>query len=147
MNLDFNKVTTDGDLEDADEEQLRSTIEQFEAAQEENAAEFEAAKEKIDEVADVEVADFQDAREDLIETITEFDEFEDSPLVDEDDLEAASFSKLREYEAYFAEQEREEGAEAEFEDMGTQAPEPDEEAEDAEFAEQVLGDIPGVNFN
>ena len=48
MQLDFQKVTYNGDLEDADRESLIELVEKFQDAQEANAAEFEAAKEQVE---------------------------------------------------------------------------------------------------
>lgn len=144
MKLDFNQVTFDGDLEDASEEDLRELIATYEDAQEDNAAEFEAAKETLDEVEDVNVEEFHDARADLIETITEYESFEDAPLT-EDDLEDSDFARLREYDDYFGAQDAASDEEdGEFSDMGTESPEDENETSDAEFFEDALGDVPGV---
>lgn len=149
--IEFSRVSYDGDLEDADREDLESLVGQYEEAQEANAAEFEAAKEQVESLEDVDVSDFHDARSDLIEGVTGYDSFEDSP-VGEDDLEDASFGKLREWDAYFAAQDAEAEAddeeaddeEADFDDMGEETP-TDEEPDDTEFAKQHL-DLGGVNF-
>jgi hypothetical protein len=148
MDLNFSEVSYDGDIEDAEAEQLRELVSQYEEAQSDNAAEFEAAKEKIEEVSDVQVSDFEDAREDLIETITDFDAFEGSP-VSEDELDEATFSKLREWEAYFEEQATEDTDEEEtdedFSDFGTESKVPDDDEGDAEL-ESVVGGVSGVNI-
>lgn len=151
MDLEFNEVTYDGDLDDADEEQLRSLVSDYEAAQDANAAEFEAAKDTLEGVEDVNVDEFHDARSGLIDEITDYDAFEASPIT-EDDLEAASFGKLREYDAYFADESVDDGDDAddeedgsEFSDFGTQSPD-DQDRDDTEFAERYLGDLGGINI-
>jgi len=157
--MQLKTVTFEGDLEDADEGQLRSAIEDFEKAQEANAAEFEAAKERLedtlgddaefDEVFG-EVEDFAEAKESLIETITEFDSFEEAPMA-ERVLRDSDFSELRDYEAYFADLDADntdEGGEGdgdgEFNDMGQRGPtNPDDGDADAEFAQEHLSGMPG----
>lgn len=157
--MNFNQVNYDGDLEDADEEALRGLVSDFEKAQEANVAEFEAAKEQMSELLgdedasfeDIfgEVKDFADAKDELIAEITEFESFEESP-VSEDDLGDASFSRVREYHAYFAdldaaEEAVEEDEEQEFEDMGRRGETHTEEDDDAAFAEKYLAGMPGFN--
>lgn len=143
MQLNFNRINFDN-LDDADEDELREIVEDYEEAQESNAAEFEAAKERIDEIDDVDVEEFQSAREELVEEITDYDEFEDSPVTT-DQLEEASFGQLREWDEYFA-PSSDESEEGDFEDFGNEAPVDPDGDDDAEFAEQHLGNIPGVNF-
>lgn len=146
MDLNFNKVDYDGDLEDAERDDLESLVAQYEEAQEANAAEFEAAKDTLDDVDDVDIEEFHDARSNLVDEITDYDAFADSPI-DEDDLADASFGKLREYDAYFADQEAtddDNGDDTDFDDMGNESPVDNEGGSDAEFLEGTVGSIPGV---
>ena len=155
--MDFNQVNYDGDLEDLEEEQLRSTIEEFEKAQEENVAEFEAAKERLNELTgdddatfeDVlgEVQDFADAKDELVDEVIEYDSFEEFPIT-EDELRAAEFSKVRAWHARFAELEAADEADEDdsnVSDFGKRAPtEPEgNEDPDEQFAERHLGGMPG----
>lgn len=154
--MNFNQINYDGDLEEADEEQLRSLVGDFEKAQEANVAEFEAAKEQMQDLfgdeADFEalfgeVRDFTDAKTELIEEIAEFESFEASP-VSEDDLSDASFSRVREYHAYFADLDAsdeadEDGETQEFDNMGRRGETHTEEDDDAAFAAKYLGGMPG----
>ena len=155
--MDFNTINYDGDLDSADEDELRSLVGEFEKAQETNVAEFEAAKEQMQELvgddADFEalfgeVTDFAEAKDELIAETVEFKSFEDSPM-GEDDLRGASFSKVREWHAHFAalDAEPDEGAdeEQEFEDMGTRGETHVEGDDDEDFARKYLGGMPGFN--
>ena len=160
--MDFSKVNYDGDLEDAERDDLMSLVSQFEAAQEQNVAEFESAQEQIQELtgdADSdfaaligEVQDFADAKTAIVSEITEFESFDASP-VSEDDLTGASFGRLREYHVYFAgldaeadaaEQDGDEVDEesGEFNDMGKRA-ETHVEDDDEDFARTYLAGMPG----
>lgn len=158
--MDFQTINYDGDLEEADAEELRSIVSRFETAQDENVAEFKAAKEQtqdlLGEDADFEalfgeVTDFTEAKDELVDEIGEMDAFAESPM-DEEELRAASFSKVRSWHAHFSALDAEEAPEAEeaeeqeFEDMGQRAETHNEEDEDIEFAEKYIGDLPGVNF-
>lgn len=162
--MDFNKVNYDGDLEDRDQDDLIDLVEDFEKAQEANVAEFETAQEQLQDALDDddasfedvfgEVKDFASAKADLIGEVTEFDSFAESPLT-EADLEDATFSKVREHYAYFADLDAEAdarggggdegGEDGEFSDMGQRAPTNDDVDDDEEFARRHLGGMPGFN--
>lgn len=149
-------VTFDGDLEDADREDLVDAVESFEKAQEENAAEFEAAQDKLKEALGEdtefdelfgEVEEFATAKDSLIEEITEFESFEEAPLK-ESVLEASDFDELREYKAYFADLDADsdgDGGDGDFSDMGERQPTETGEDVDAdqEFAEEYLHGMAG----
>jgi sulfite reductase alpha subunit-like flavoprotein len=148
MDLNFNKVTYDGELSDFSEDELRETIREFETAQESNVAEFEKAAEATDGVDESTIEDFEDAREDLIEDITEAEAFDEVPLT-EDKLEDEDFSDLQDWKAFVAETDTDEAdegdGEGDFDDMGQEAPtNPDEDSED--FVEDQLGEMPGFSL-
>jgi hypothetical protein len=154
MELNFNRVTYDGDLADFSEEQLRELVSEFETAQESNVADFEAATEALDEVDESVIEDFEDAREALIEDITEAEAFDEVP-VSEDvlrDSEATSFADLQDWKEFVAKAGTEgsddsDGRESEggFDDFGRKSPtDPDGEAEG--FVERELGSMQGINL-
>jgi len=150
--MQLKTISFDGDLEEADREELVEAVRRFQKAQEENTAEFEAAKEQISdtlgddaEFDDLlgEVEGFGEARSALIESITEFDSFEKSPLTREV-LEESDFDELRDYETYFSDLDTEDEEEEEFNDMGSKAPtDSDDDDDDMKFARQHLGGMPG----
>lgn len=160
--MDFNQVNYEGDLEDAERDDLIALVRDFEKAQETNVAEFEAAKEQMQELVGDDNADFEDlfgevkdfasAKDELVAETVEFESFEDSPM-DEDDLREASFSKVREWHAHFAaldaeadEADADEGDEGpDFEDMGKRGETHSEEDEDAAFASKYLAGMPGFD--
>jgi hypothetical protein len=146
MDLNFNKVSYDGDLADFSEEELQELVEEFQTAQESNVAEFEKAAEALDEVDDSTIEDFEKARERLIGDITEAEAFDEVPLT-EAALEDADFSELQEWRDFVAEQDTEsdEDEDAEFDDMGKESPVVDGD-EDEDFVEEQLGDVPGLNL-
>lgn len=149
MDLNFNKVTYDGDLADFSEDELRELVREFENAQESNVAEFETAAEALDGIEEADIEEFADARERLIDSITEAEAFSEVPL-SEDALAEQSFGELQEWDEFVSEfdsaDESEEGADGEFDDMGQEAPTREETDADAEFADKYL-DISGVNFD
>ncbi|WP_372611633.1 hypothetical protein [Halomonas sp.] len=158
--MDFNQVNYDGDLEGRDSDELVGLVEDFEKAQEANVAEFNDAKEQMQEMlgddADFdalfgEVQDFASAKSEIISEITEFDSFDGSP-VSEADLKDADFNKVREYHVYFAnldaeaeEADAKEEEKPEFNDMGKRSPTHDDDKADEEFAKQHLSGMPGFN--
>lgn len=154
MELNFNRVSYDGDLADFSEEQLRELVSEFETAQESNVAEFETATEALDEVDDSVIEDFEDAREGIIEDITEAEAFDEVP-VSEDilrDSEATSFADLQDWKEFVAEAGAEDGDDSDepedgdnFDDFGQKSPtDPDDETED--FIRRELGSMQGINL-
>lgn len=142
--MDFQKVTFDTDLDEMEADDLADLVRQFSEAQEQNIAEFESASETI-EGLEGRVSEVQDFDAELTEELSEV-----SPL-GEDELANFSISRKRELLAEFAEadedeeEDDEEGEEAEFSDMGQRGETHDEDAE-RNFAEEYLGDIPGLGF-
>ena len=151
MQLDFQRVTYDGDLEEADREALIDLVEQFEDAQDANAAEFNSAKEQVEELEGT-VSEFEDAKDELITEVVSADAFSEVPLTEEQ-LEDADFEQVREWRAFVSEtdasdEETDDNEEdAEFEDMGQQGPvnEGGDEDEGAEFARELVDGLSGVN--
>lgn len=115
MKLDFTQVTYDGDLEEADSETLVELVQRFEDAQEDNAAEFEAAKEKLEDLEGT-VSEYDSVEQDLTEAVVE------ETFLDEDEAAQLSFTRKREIlaEAKEAEDETDTSAEGEFDDFGTE---------------------------
>ncbi|UBF19595.1 hypothetical protein HRTV-10_gp11 [Halorubrum tailed virus 10] len=141
--MDFQKVTFDTDLDEMEADDLADLVRQFSEAQEQNIAEFESASETI-EGLEGRVSEVQDFDAELTEELSEV-----SPL-GEDELANFSISRKRELLAEFAEadedeEEEDEDEEAEFSDMGQRGETHDEDAE-RNFAEEYLGDIPGLGF-
>lgn len=150
MDLNFKKVTYDGELADFSDEELRELVREFESAQESNVAEFNEAAETLDEVEEAELSEFEDARSALIEEITDAEQFDEVPL-DEEGLEDCSFGKLREWREFVASDldEGEEGEEddAEFDDMGQKGPVNPEDGEDFDDSVvEVIDGMSGVNI-
>ncbi len=148
MDLEFNKVTYDGELADFSEEELRELISEFETAQESNVAEFEQAAEAIDDVDESTIEEFEEAREALIDEIVEAETFDEVPLTEEN-LADEDFSDLRDWQDFVQDQseaDEEDGSnEADFDDMGKKSPvNPDED--EADFAEEALSHVQGLNI-
>lgn len=150
MDLNFTKVTYDGELTDFSEDELRELVGEFESAQDSNAAEFETAAEVIDEIDSSTMEDFEDARDTLIEEITGAEAFDEVPLSEDhlSDKEVTSFSELREWRDFVAEEtpkseDETDSSDVEFDDFGTQSPTDGEEA--SEFVDETVDSIPGVN--
>jgi len=144
MQLDFQKVTYNGDLEDADRESLIELVEKFQDAQEANAAEFEAAKEQVESLEGA-FSEYEDAKDDLIGEITEADRFEEVPLT-EDELDAADFSKVREWHEFVHDESDTQEADKDFEDMGNPGPtHEDNDDETPEFAKELVDGLSGVS--
>jgi len=154
MELNFNRVSYDGDLADFSEEQLRELVSEFETAQESNVAEFETATEALDEVDESVIEDFEDAREGLIGDITEAEAFDEVPVSEGilRDTETTSFTDLQNWKNFVAEAGDENGSDPDepegggsFDDFGQKSPtDPDDETED--FVERELGSMRGVNL-
>ncbi|AAL55018.1 hypothetical protein HfxHF1_595 [Halophage HF1] len=143
--MDFQKVTFDTDLDEMEADDLADLVRQFSEAQEQNIAEFESASETI-EGLEGRVSEVQDFDSELTEELSEV-----SPL-GEDELANFSISRKRELLAEFAEadedeeeEDEDEDEEAEFSDMGQRGETHNDEAE-RNFAEDYLGDIPGLGF-
>lgn len=148
MELDFNRVNYDGDLSDFDAEELRELVSEFESAQESNLAEFETAAEELDEVEKAVPEEYEAARADLIEDITEAETFDQVPL-SEEDLEDEDFASLRDWldfvqDAASEDEDETDEEDGEFDDMGKEAPVNDPEDGVPEFAKRKLGDMQGV---
>jgi hypothetical protein len=152
MNLDFKKVSYEGDLSDFSEDELTQLISEFEAAQDSNVAEFEKAAEAATDIDESTIAEFEDAREDLIGDIVEAEEFDSIPLTEEK-LGEEDFAELQEWKEFVAEQgsdsEVEPDADADggsdFDDMGKESPTSGgDETED--FADEALEDVQGLNI-
>jgi hypothetical protein len=146
MNLDFTKVSYDGDLSDFSEDELKELIEEFESAQDSNVAEFETAAEALDEVDSSNIEDFEEARATLIEDVVGAEAFDEVPVTEEtlEDEEATSFSDLQDWKEFVAQEEDSEDSDATFEDMGTKSP---VDGEGADFVDEALGDMPGLNLD
>lgn len=147
--LNFNRVTYDDELSEFDKDELVELAREFEEAQESNVAEFERAAEALDGVDEQSISEFEEARESLVDEIVEADDFSEVPL-SEEQLGDCSFDQLREWKEFVADSTEDsdndedgDGSEADFEDMGNQGP-THEEADDAEFADEHLGDVPGL---
>lgn len=150
MNLDFTKVSYEGDLSDFSEEELAELVSEFEAAQDSNVAEFEKAAEATTDIDESTIEDFEDARDDLIGDIVESENFEDIPLTEEK-LADEDFGELREWKEFVAgagsEQESEPEGEggSDFDDMGTETPVSGGD-EDTDFADEALEGVQGLNI-
>jgi hypothetical protein len=149
MNLNFTTVSYDGDISDFSEDELKQLVREFESAQDSNAAEFETAAEAIDEVDSSNIEDFEKARTDLIESITDAEAFDEVPL-SSDALEDCDFSELEEWQEFVADSEDEDEEENEgeedgtFSDMGQESP---VEGENTDFADETLSQMPGLNLD
>lgn len=152
MQLNFTEVNYDGELEDADHEALVGLVERFEEAQEENAAEFEAAKDKVEELNGT-VSEYEDAKQSLVEEVADSEQFSEVPL-DKDELETQSFSKVREWkdfvEARAGESDSEEGedgdgnGDGEFNDMGQKGATNTDGEEFDDEASELVSELSGV---
>ena len=149
--MDFQKVTYDFDIDEAEGDDLRDLVQRFEQAQEQNLAEFEQASEEIDDL-EGRVGEIQEFDSELTEELTEV-----SPL-SEDEVENFSISRKRDLLADFSEDE-EEGEEEEneedeneneeeqeFSDFGQRGETHDEDKETRNFAEDYLGGIDGLEL-
>lgn len=151
MNLNFTKVSYDGDISDFSEDELKTLVEEFESAQDSNAAEFETAAEALDEVDSSNIEDFEEARTTLIADIVEAEAFDDVPVTEDtlEDEETTSFSDLQDWKDFVSEQDiepDEDEGEGTFDDMGTKSPVEDQSGEGADFVEGELETMPGINL-
>ncbi len=146
--MDFSKVTFDKDVEELEAEEARELISDFQTAQEQNIAEFEDASEQIEDLEGT-FAEFEDADEELTQEVAE------ATFMSEDEAANLEFSRKREILADFSieEEEPEESGEVEeteggakFSEMGQRGETHDEEEAKRSFAEDRLGDIPGLNL-
>lgn len=143
--MDFSKVTFEKDVDELEAEEARELIGDFQAAQEQNIAEFAEASEQIEELEGT-PSEFEEADEELTAEVAE------ATFMSEEEAADLDFSRKREILADFsAEEEVDEGEEeveggAEFSDMGQRGETHDEDQEKQAFAEKHLGDIEGLNF-
>lgn len=149
MNLDFTKVSYEGDLSDFSEDELAELVTEFEAAQNSNVAEFEKAAEATTDIDESTIEEFEDARDDLIADIVEAESFESIPLTEEK-LAEENFGELQEWKDFVADGGNEsepkpddEGG-SDFEDMGTESPVSDDDETD--FADEALDNVQGLNI-
>jgi hypothetical protein len=149
MDLNFTKVSYDGELDEFSEEDLRELVTKFEDAQDSNVAEFETATEAITDVDEETIEDFEQAREVLVEEIVEAETFDEVPLGREA-LEDADFSELQDWRDFVAGtpdggDQGDEAGEAEADgDFGQEAPIKPDEDETEDFADEAIGNIPGL---
>jgi hypothetical protein len=144
MQLNFTEVNYDGDLEAADKESLLGLVQRYEDAQEQNAAEFEAAKETVEELNGT-VSEFEDAKEALVSEVADADRFSEVPLTEEQ-LEAQSFEQVREWKEFVeVESEPDEDDDKEFDDMGTEGEINPEDGEGGEYDESVASIVDGLS--
>lgn len=145
MDMNFTKVSFDGDLDEIDDaDELRGLVREFESAQDSNISEFKDAKDTLEDF-EVRVGEAQDFKEDLAETLTEV-----SPL-SEDEAMSYEMSRMRELIAEFAddgaaeESEEDEGGSGTFGDMGSSG-ETHTDDDTADFAKERLGKIGGLSI-
>lgn len=144
MDMNFTKVSFDGDLEDIDDaEELRGVVQKFQSAQESNISEFEDAKDTLENF-EGRVGEAQEFKEDLAEDLSEV-----SPLSEEEAL-TYDMSRIRELIGEFTEETVEDDPESEspdsFSNMGQRGETHDDEKAEATFVEDHLGDIQGLEF-
>lgn len=150
MDLNFNKVTFDKDLDELSESELREGIQKFQKAQEANAAEFETAAEAVEEFDEDVIEDFEDARETLIEDVTEAEKFDEVPLT-EDKLRDEDFGDLQDWKDFVTVEDTDEQPEddetddGDFEDMGQKSPTGGKD-DTEEFVEEELGEMQGLKL-
>jgi hypothetical protein len=148
MDLNFSKVSYDGELADFSEDDLRELVGEYEDAQESNVAEFETAAEAIGDYDEETIEDFEKAREELVEDIVAADTFDEVP-VGREALEDADFSELQEWRDFVAETpdetddaEADEGGDGDF---GTKGP-VNETGDETDFADEALDSMPGLEL-
>lgn len=148
MDMNFTKVSFDGDLDEIeDEDELRGIVREFESAQDSNISEFKDAKDTL-EGFEVRVGEAQEFKEDLAETLSEV-----SPL-SEDEAMTYEMSRMRELIGDFSDEadtadepdEGDGGGSATFSDMGTSGETHDDDGSRREFAEKHLGSVGGLNI-
>lgn len=146
MDLNFNQVTFDGDVDDLSEDEMAEVIREYQNAQESNVAEFERAADTLDEVDEADIEEFKDAKAAKVEETVEADAFEDVPLT-EDELAEASFAKVRQWNEFVEAQSTEDGESDEdknFDEMGTQGPTNTDDEFDEDLVQHVDA-LSGVN--
>jgi hypothetical protein len=149
LTMDFSKVTFDKDVDELEAEEARELISNFQTAQEQNIAEFEAASEQIDELEGT-PSEFEEADEQLTAEVAE------ATFMSEDEAATLSFGRKREILADFSEVEEEdeetpegdEGSDggATFSNMGQRGETHDEEEAERNVADQYLGDMTGLQL-
>jgi hypothetical protein len=146
MDLNFSEVTVEKDLSEFSEDELRELIAKFQKAQEANVEEFQRAVEAVEDT-DGGVEEFNKSVNELIEEITEHEQFDQVPL-SEDELSDLGFLKLRDWREFVADLGESDEADDEtepddFDDFGTRSPSPDDEP-DKEFADEHLSEVQGI---
>ncbi len=150
LTMDFSKVTFDEDVDELEADEARELVSKFQTAQEQNIAEFEDASEKIDDL-EGDFAEFEDADEELTAEVA------DATFMSEDEAANLDFSRKREILADFSEEEEDEGEDEgdegdegdggqTFSDMGQKGETHDEDEAERNFAENYLGDVPGLQL-
>jgi len=144
MDMNFTKVSFEDDLEDIeDAEELRGVIRKFQSAQDSNIAEFQEAKETLEDF-EGRVGEAQDFKQELAESLSEV-----SPLSEEEAL-TYDMTRIRELIGEFSSTETEEVEEQEedgtFSNMGQRGETHDDEEAEQKFAEEQLGNIKGLSF-
>jgi hypothetical protein len=147
MQLNFKEVNYDGDLEDATCDQLVDLVGKFEDAQDQNAAEFEAAKDEVESLQG-EVTEFRDA------ALGEFDSEDEltgavaeaGPLGEDELADFSVTRKLDLYDEFSANADADptdgddpDGDEGDvtFDDMGNQGETNDDDETETEYDEEV----------
>jgi hypothetical protein len=143
MDMNFTKVTFDGDLDDIEDgDELRTLVRKFESAQDANISEFETAKETLTDF-EGRVGEAQEFKQELAETLSEV-----SPL-SEDEAMDYDMARIRTLIGEFSDDGgSDESAEGEssFSDMGHRGETHSDDDESRNFAEEHLGSIKGLNF-
>lgn len=148
MELNFNKVSYDGELEDFSEDELRELVGEFEDAQESNVAEFKTAVEATEGLDEGDLTEFEQAREDLLDSIVEHENFEEVPL-SEDKLGEETFAELQDWSDFVADlgdDGETQTDDSDSEDFGKRSPVQSDDDE-AEFVDEALGGMQGLNLN
>jgi len=146
MDMNFTKVSFDGDLDDKDDaEELRGIAEKFQSAQDSNISEFKDAKDTLEDF-EGRVGEAQEFKDELADSLSDV-----SPLSKEEAL-TYDMTRIRELIGEFsetslggeeAEGEGDEGGS--FSDMGKRGETHNGETDRA-FADEQIGDIEGLNF-
>lgn len=148
MDMNFTKVSFDGDLDDIDDaEELRGVVRKFQSAQDSNISEFEDAKDTLEDF-EVRVGEAQEFKGELAERLSEV-----SPL-SEDEALTYDMTRIRELIADFSDggEVEDEGGDEDgdeggaFSDMGQRGETHGEDTSEKAFAEKHLGDIGGLNL-
>lgn len=141
MNLEFSKVTYDGELSDYSEDDLVDLVGEFQSAQSSNVSEFERAKDTL-EGFEGRIGEAEEFKQELAESLSEV-----SPLSEDEAMEY-DMTRIRTLIGEFSGESRDEPAEEEstFSDMGHRGETHSGDDESRDFAEEHLGGIKGLNF-